>query len=311
MAGPLGQFAPALRKDGARMTIPFVREVAFEYGVPDQVSPLIRRVVARNPGPFTYLGTGTYIVGHGEVAVIDPGPDLPEHLGALLGALDGERVTEILVTHTHADHSPLAHPLAAATGATVRGLPAPGADSRFEEAQQAGFRPHDVVVDGQRVSGPGWTLEAIFTPGHASNHVAYALSEERALFPGDRVMGWSTTVISPPDGDMAAYFASLEKVRARDFAILWPTHGPPIVEVAPFLRAYRAHRELREAQVLGELRAGQTRIRPMVERLYANVNPGLHPAAAYSLWAHLIKLVAEGRATCDGPPILDSEYRPV
>lgn len=292
------------------MSIPFVREIAFEYGVPDQVSPLIRRVVARNPGPFTYLGTGTYIVGRGEVAVIDPGPDLPEHLDALLAATAGERVTEILVTHTHSDHSPLAHPLAAITGATVRGLPAPGVDSGFEEPDQAAFRPHAPIVDGQRVSGPGWTLEAIFTPGHASNHVAYALIEESALFPGDHVMGWSTTVVSPPDGDMAAYFASLERVRARDFSVLWPTHGPPIVEVAPFLRAYRAHRELREAQVLGELRAGQTRIRPMVERLYANVDSRLHPAAAHSLWAHLIKLVGEGRAACDGPPGLDSEYRP-
>jgi glyoxylase-like metal-dependent hydrolase (beta-lactamase superfamily II) len=289
--------------------IPFVREVAFEYGAPDQVSPLIRRVVARNPGPFTYLGTGTYIVGHGEVAVIDPGPDLPEHLDALLAAVAGERVTDILVTHTHMDHSPLAHPLAEATGAVVHGLPAPGVDSGFEEADEAAFRPHAPIRDGERVSGPGWTLEAIFTPGHASNHVAYALAEEQALFPGDHVMGWSTTVVSPPDGDMAAYLDSLDKVRARDFRILWPTHGPPIVEVAPFLRAYRAHRELREAQVLGELRAGPTRIRPMVERLYAAVDPRLHPAAAHSLWAHLIKLVGEGRVACDGPPGLDSEYR--
>jgi glyoxylase-like metal-dependent hydrolase (beta-lactamase superfamily II) len=288
--------------------IPFVREVAFVYGVPDQVSPLIRRVVAKNPGPFTYLGTGTYIVGHGEVAVIDPGPDLPEHLDALMAALKGERVTEILVTHTHADHSPLAHPLAGITGATVRGLPAPAVGSTSEEPDEGAFRPDQLIRDGERVSGPGWTLEAVFTPGHASNHVAYALIEENALFPGDHVMGWSTTVVSPPDGDMAAYLASLERVAARDFAILWPTHGPPIVEVAPFLRAYRAHRELREAQVLAELRAGQTRIRAMVERLYAGVDPRLHPAAAHSLWAHLIKLVNEGRAACDGPPGLDSDY---
>jgi glyoxylase-like metal-dependent hydrolase (beta-lactamase superfamily II) len=288
-----------------------VREVAFVYGVPDQVSPLIRRVVAKNPGPFTYLGTGTYIVGHGEVAVIDPGPDQPEHLEALLAATAGERVTEILVTHTHADHSPLAHPLARITGATVRGLPASAVGSTSEEPDEGAFRPDRPIRDGERVSGRGWTLEAVFTPGHASNHVAYALIEENALFPGDHVMGWSTTVVSPPDGDMAAYLASLERVAARDFAILWPTHGPPIVEVAPFLRAYRAHRELREAQVLAELRAGQTRIRAMVERLYAGVDPRLHPAAAHSLWAHLIKLVNEGRGACDGPPGLDSDYRRV
>ncbi len=266
-------------------------------------------MVANNPGPFTYLGTGTYIVGQGEVAVIDPGPDLPEHLDAILAAVAGERVTEILVTHTHMDHSPLAHPLADFTGATVRGLPAPGVDSGFEEADHGTFRPHVLIEDGQRIGGAGWTLEAFFTPGHASNHVAYALIEENALFPGDHVMGWSTTVISPPDGDMAAYLASLERVRARDFHILWPTHGPPITQVGPFLRAYRAHRELREAQVLTELRAGQTHIRAMVARLYANVDKRLHPAAAHSLWAHLIKLVDEGRAACDEAPGLDSAYR--
>ena len=289
--------------------IPFVREVAFEYGVPDQVSPLIRRVVARNPGPFTYLGTGTYIIGHGEVAVIDPGPDLPEHLDALLAATAGERVSEIVVTHTHMDHSPLAHPLAAVTGATVRGLPAPTVSSTgFEEDDQGAFQPHALITEGEIVSGPGWTLEAIFTPGHASNHVAYALRQENALFPGDHVMGWSTTVVSPPDGDMAAYLDSLEKVRARDFSTLWPTHGPPILEVAPFLAAYRAHRLAREAQVLAHLAQGPGRIRPMVEVLYANVDPRLHPAAAHSMWAHLIKLVEEGRVTCHGSPGLESEY---
>jgi glyoxylase-like metal-dependent hydrolase (beta-lactamase superfamily II) len=290
--------------------IPFVREVTFEYGVVDQVSPLIRRVVARNPGPFTYLGTGTYIVGHGEVAVIDPGPDLPEHLDALLAATVGERVSEILVTHTHMDHSPLAHPLAAITGAVVRGLPAPRASSTgFEEDNQGSFQPHALIHDGETVSGPGWTLEAIFTPGHASNHVAYALREERALFPGDHVMGWSTTVVSPPDGSMTAYLESLEKVRVREFATLWPTHGPPIVEVQPFLAAYRAHRLAREAQVLAQLRGGPRRIRPMVETLYADVDPRLHPAAAHSMWAHLIKLVDEGRVACGGEPGLESEYR--
>jgi len=297
------------RKAGAAM-IPFVRAIDFDYAVPDQVSPLIRRVVARNPGPFTYKGTGTYIVGRGEVAVIDPGPDLPEHLEALLAATRGERVTEVLVTHTHMDHSPLARPLANATGATVRGLPAPGVDTGFDEADQMEFRPDRHVAEGERIAGPGWTLEVLLTPGHASNHVAYALEEENALFPGDHIMGWSTTVISPPDGDMADYLASLEKVRIRDFAVLWPTHGPPIREVAPFLAAYRSHREAREAQVLAQLAAGRTRIRPMVEALYATVDPRLHPAAAHSVWAHLIQLVREGRAACDGEPGLESEYRP-
>jgi glyoxylase-like metal-dependent hydrolase (beta-lactamase superfamily II) len=289
--------------------IPFVREIAFEYGRPDQVSPLIRRVVADNPGPFTFRGTGTYIVGRGEVAVIDPGPDDPAHLAALLAATAGERITDILVTHTHADHSPLAHPLAAATGALVRGLPSPGLDSGFEEADEAGFRPHALVRDGERIAGPGWTLETIATPGHASNHLAYALVEENALFSGDHVMGWSTTVVSPPDGDMAAYLASLERVAARGFSTLWPTHGPPVTEVAPFLAAYRDHRLARERQVLDQLAAGRGLIRDMVPALYAEVSPKLHPAAAHSLWAHLIKLVREGAATCDGEPGLGSEYR--
>jgi glyoxylase-like metal-dependent hydrolase (beta-lactamase superfamily II) len=290
--------------------IPFVREISFDYGRPDQVSPLIRRVVANNPGPFTFRGTGTYIVGRGEVAVIDPGPNDPTHLAALLAATAGERIAEILVTHTHADHSPLARPLAAATGAVVRGLPAPGLDTGFDEADEAGFRPDLMVADGDRIAGAGWTLEAVATPGHASNHMAYALDEENALFPGDHVMGWSTTVVSPPDGDMAAYLDSLDRVAARDFATLWPTHGPPVTEVAPFLAAYREHRLERERQVLGELKAGRGRIADMVPRLYADVAPRLHPAAAHSLWAHLVKLVNEGAVVCDdGEVRLGSGYR--
>lgn len=289
--------------------IPFMHEDEVRYGVAEQLSPLIRRVMAKNPGPFTYLGTGVYIVGRGEVAVIDPGPDLPEHLEALQAALAGERVTDILVTHTHMDHSPLAHPLAELTGAVVRGLPAPGAGQGFEEADEGGFRPHQIVAEGERIVGPGWTLEAIHTPGHMSNHVAYALLEENALFPGDHVMGWSTTVISPPDGDMTAYLDSLEKIRARGFSVLWPTHGPPIREVAPFLSAYRSHRLMREAQVLKALADGPSRIQPLVERLYVGLAPGLHPAAAHSLWAHLVKLVREGRVLCEGAPELHSEYR--
>lgn len=299
---------PRHRKDGA-VSIPFLREASVDYGVSEQVSPSIRRVMAKNPGPFTYLGTGTYIVGRGEVAVIDPGPDLAEHLDALRAALADDRVTDIVVTHTHMDHSPLAHPLARATGATVWGLPAPGVDTGFDEADEGLFRPHRQVEEGTRIAGPGWTLEAMLTPGHASNHVAYALIEENALFPGDHVMGWSTTVISPPDGDMAAYFGSLAKVRARGFDVLWPTHGPPIREVTPFLDAYRDHRLAREAQVLQVLEAGPSRIMPMVEALYAAVDRRLHPAAAHSLWAHLIKLVREGRVACAGEPGLDGEYR--
>lgn len=294
------------------MPIPYVRDIRFEYGVVDQVSPLIRRVVARNPGPFTYTGTGTYVVGRGEVAVLDPGPDLPEHLDALLAALDGERVTHVLVTHTHADHSPLAAPLAAATGAVVYGRSAVKTEdgAPLEAGDDLDFRPDVPVEDGDLFHGSGWTLEAIATPGHASNHVCYALREENALFSGDHVMGWSTTVVSPPDGDMGDYLAGLDRVAARGFATLWPTHGPPITDPGPFLAAYRDHRLERERQVLEQLASGVTRIKEMVPTLYAAVDRRLWPAAAHSVWAHLLWLVRSGRAVADGPPTLDADYRP-
>ena len=292
--------------------IPFVRDIQFEYGQVDQVSPLIRRVVANNPGPFTYLGTGVYIVGRGEVAVIDPGPELPEHLQALLDATTGERITHILTTHTHSDHSPLAMPLARATGATVYGRASPElgeAAVRVEEADDGAFRPDVAVTDGQRLTGPGWTLEAIATPGHISNQVCYALLEENALFSGDHIMGWSTTVVSPPHGDMTDYYASLDKVAARDFDILWPTHGPPITDVAPVIAAYKAHRLDRERQILEQLAKGHHRIAEMVPEMYAAVDARLHPAAANSVQAHWIHLVHQGVVTADGAPAPASAYR--
>jgi glyoxylase-like metal-dependent hydrolase (beta-lactamase superfamily II) len=292
--------------------IPFVRELKFEYGVADQVSPLIRRVVANNPGPFTYLGTGTYIVGRGEVAVIDPGPDLPDHLAAILAAIEGERVSHILVTHHHADHSPLARPLAAATGAPIYGCAVARAPVEAEIRLEAGyddFTPDVSVCGGAMLTGPGWALEAIPTPGHTSNHICYALGEENALFSGDHIMGWSTTVITPPDGDMGDYLASLELIRARGFATLWPTHGPPVREVRPFIDAYIAHRREREAQILARLGAGETSIKAMVPTLYAAVDERLWPAAAHSVLAHMIELVRTGRARTDGEPAMASEYR--
>jgi glyoxylase-like metal-dependent hydrolase (beta-lactamase superfamily II) len=294
--------------------IPFVREIEFEYGRCDQVSPSIRRVVADNPGPFTYVGTGTYVVGRGTVAVIDPGPDLDVHLRALLAALEGETVSHILVTHHHSDHSPLARPLQDVTGATIFGRRAPHLGDlapglALEAGEDDGFRPDVEVADGDVFEGPGWTLRAVTTPGHTSNHVCFALEEENALFSGDHVMGWSTTVITPPDGDMGDYFASLEKVRAQGFDTLWPTHGAPVRDVAPFLQAYADHRRSREAQVLAALAAGPTTIKAMVPTLYAAVDPRLHPAAAMSVLAHMLLLVKQGQVACDGEPGLDSEYR--
>ena len=281
--------------------IPFVKDMTFQYGRVDQVTPLIRRVVANNPGPFTFLGTGTYIIGSGEVAVIDPGPDDPAHLEAILAAIPGESVSAILITHTHIDHSPLARPLAARTGAVIFGRADPKAGSA-EEDSEADFKPDVEVADGQVITGADWTMTAIATPGHASNHVCYLLAEENALFSGDHIMGWSTTVVSPPDGDMSAYYASLDKVEVLNAATLWPTHGPPVREVQPFIAAYRAHRLERERQILAELAKGPRTIGEIVPVLYAAVDPRLHPAAARSVFAHLKHLATQGAVRTDGPP---------
>jgi glyoxylase-like metal-dependent hydrolase (beta-lactamase superfamily II) len=292
--------------------IPFVRDLKFEYGRCDQVSPLIRRVIANNPGPFTYLGTGTYIVGVGEVAVIDPGPDLPDHLAALLAAIEGERVSHILVTHHHLDHSPLARALSKATGAPVYGCAVAAAPVEVGVQLEAGhdaFTPDVSICGGALIEGAGWTIEAIPTPGHTSNHICYALREENALFSGDHIMGWSTTVITPPDGDMGAYLASLNLISERNFDTLWPTHGPPIRAVFPFISAYYAHRKERERQILGEIGRGSAKIGEIVQKLYAAVDPRLHPAAAHSVLAHLIELVKTGQVACDGEPSLRAAYR--
>ncbi|MEZ5938275.1 MAG: MBL fold metallo-hydrolase [Hyphomonadaceae bacterium] len=291
--------------------IPFVRELEFEYEAVAQASPMIRRLIARNPGPFTYLGTGVYIVGRGEVAVIDPGPAIDEHFDALKRTLDGERVTHVLVTHSHMDHSPLAHPLAEWAGCKVyAGGPVipTASEVRLEAGDDLRFKPDVTVTDGDVFEGPGWTIEAVATPGHTSNHFCYALKEENALFSGDHVMGWSTTVISPPDGHMGDYFASLEKVKARDYSSIWPTHGPPVREVRPFLDAYIAHRKAREAAIMGRLEAGDTRIRDMVKVIYQDVDSRLHPAACHSVLAHVIHLVETGRVRADGPMDVNSEY---
>lgn len=293
--------------------IPFVRDLQFKYGEVARVSPLIRRVIAENPGPFTYLGTGVYIVGNGEVAVIDPGPVIDAHFEAIKKAVEGERITHVFTTHTHLDHSPLAHPLAQWAGAKVYGLPDPTKahdQVSLEEDGEAGFMPDVLVKDGDIFKGPDWTLEAIFTPGHMSNHVCYALKEENALFSGDHIMGWSTTVISPPDGNMRQYFASLDKIRAHGFSTLWPTHGPPVTDVAPFIDAYATHRRGREAAILARIQAGDTLIPEMVKVIYKDVDKRLHAPAAHSVLAHVIQLVEEGRVVADGPLNLSTRYRP-
>jgi glyoxylase-like metal-dependent hydrolase (beta-lactamase superfamily II) len=293
--------------------IPFRRDFAFKYGELESVVPGIRRIVANNPGPFTFRGTGTYVVGEGEVAVIDPGPDLAEHVDALLAGLKGERVTHILVTHTHRDHSPAAAAVKAATGAATYGFgPHAGGrrgDTAVEEGGDWDFLPDITVKDGDEIIGPGWRFEAVHTPGHTSNHLCFALPDSRILFSGDHVMGWSTSVIAPPDGDMASYMASLDMLLERDDAVYWPTHGPAITKPKDHVRAFIAHRREREAGIISCLEAGISRVDPMVERLYVGLNPNLRRAAGRSVLAHLVDLVDRGIAISDGPLTVDATYR--
>lgn len=293
--------------------IPYVRRFDVAYGERLGLSPRVACVVCENPGPFTFTGTNSFLIGgdEGPLAVIDPGPDDARHLEALLAAIAERPVSHILLTHTHRDHAPLAPALARATGAPVAAAPPPRRQthaSGADEADLAGFTPDLVLRDGDTLTGPDWTLETVATPGHASNHLCFALAQENALIAGDHVMGWSTTVVAPPDGDMAAYFASLDRVIAEDFETLWPTHGPPITKTAPFLAAYRAHRLEREAQILARLAAGDTTIGQMIPTLYAAVDSRLWPAASLSVQAHLIKLVRDGRVVADPAPTLDARY---
>ncbi len=272
------------------------------YGVAEQVSPLIRRVIADNPSKFTYRGTGTYIVGHGRVAVIDPGPILESHRLALEQALVGEQVEGILVTHCHSDHSPLAQWLREHTGAPTFAIGphmdsvADDSDSERDEAIDREFVPTKAVRDGEVIVDTGeFVLTAVSTPGHTSNHMCVALAQESALFSGDHVMGWSTTVVSPPDGDMRAYMESLHKLQRRNDQILWPTHGGPITKPQEYLAQYLQHRLDREAQILQCLTDKVKTVPEIVTNLYADVRVELHKAAGRSVLSHLIKLIGDGR----------------
>jgi glyoxylase-like metal-dependent hydrolase (beta-lactamase superfamily II) len=291
--------------------IPFRRDLEFEYGRLETISPLIRRIVARNPGPFTLHGTGTYVVGHGRVAVIDPGPALPEHIEALLHALRGETIEHILVTHTHLDHSPASAAVKQATAAPTHGYGphAAGMGPAVEEGGDRAFVPDRVLRDGDTVSGLGWHRTAVHTPGHTSNHICFALAEERVLFSGDHVMGWSTSVIAPPDGNMRDYLRSLAKLLEREDAVYWPTHGPAIADPKPFVRAFIEHRREREAAILDRLAQGDTEIPAMVRAIYIGLPQVLHGAAGRSVLAHLIELVADGRVASEGPPTVEARYR--
>ncbi len=294
-------------------TIPFVRNFEFEYGEAQSLSPLVTRVTANNPGPFTFTGTGVFIIGTDEVAVLDPGPVSPDHKKALDAALVGKTVTHVLVTHHHIDHSPLAAPLAKQHGCKVYGFgqqprQPDGGEIRLEAGDDLSFKPDVEIRCGHVFRGKGWTLEAIHTPGHTSNHMCYALHEENTLFSGDHIMGWSTSVVSPPDGDMGDYLRCLEAVKDRNFDIIRPTHGPAITDVRPFLQAYIDHRHDREKQICTALEAGLNRVCDMVAKIYVDVDKRLHPAAAHSVLAHLIHMCETGRVTCDGDLTLKSEY---
>ena len=294
--------------------IPFRRKLDFTYGEIADVAPGIRRLVARNPSPFTLYGTGTYILGRGKVAVIDPGPADTAHIAALIDGLDGETITHLLVTHTHMDHSPGCRLLREHTDAKSYAYGPHGAGKLetgvpVEEGGDMEFKPDWRVRHGDVIHGDGWSVECVYTPGHTSNHMCYQLRGTDALFTGDHVMGWSTSIISPPDGDMAAYMASLNLLLERDDRVYWPTHGPCITDPKPLVRAFIAHRREREQQILDCIGDGVYRIEEMVPLIYADLPQFMHPAAARSVLAAAVYLVGNGALVADGEPRLDSLYR--
>ncbi|BCW90692.1 Hydroxyacylglutathione hydrolase [Alphaproteobacteria bacterium SO-S41] len=305
------------------VTVPVNRDYDPVYGPPVALSPLVRRVLAPNPSPFTFHGTGTYLVGRDALAVIDPGPDDTAHLDAILAAASATPITHILITHTHIDHSPLAAALKAKTGATSYGFGPHGShrsESTAVKIQESGdmeFTPDVTVRDGDVIEGQGFTFDCVFTPGHTSNHMCFALREENAFFPGDHVMGWSTTVVGAPDGDMRAYMRSLEKLIARDDVVYYPTHGAPIGgphdvlarNPQDYVEALVAHRRDREAQILASIAGGADKIPDMVAIMYKDVDKRLHPAAAMSVFSHLVALAEDGRVLTEGPTSPAGSFR--
>ncbi|PHS37534.1 MAG: MBL fold metallo-hydrolase [Robiginitomaculum sp.] len=294
--------------------IPFIDKHVFEYGRPERQSRLVTRLTADNPGPFTYTGTGVYMIGTDEVAIIDPGPITKAHTKALDEALDGKTLTHILLTHHHSDHSPMAKPLAQKTGCKIYGLspkpqdPRPQQNSdlniKLDAGNDSGFAPDiqikhgDIFKGGDVFKGNGWHLQAVHTPGHTSNHMCFALSEENTLFSGDHIMGWATSVVIPPDGHMGDYLRSLHLVRDQNYDIIRPTHGPAITKVKAFIQAYIDHRLAREEQIYAAVVAGHHKIMDMVTHIYTDIDKRLYPAAAISVLAHLVHLREAGRVKC-------------
>jgi glyoxylase-like metal-dependent hydrolase (beta-lactamase superfamily II) len=297
--------------------IPFDKSFDLPPGQVEQVRPGVRRILCNNPGPFTFKGTVSYIVGQGNVAVIDPGPADEAHLAALLDAVRGETVTHIVITHTHRDHSPNAAPLKAATGARTFGegphrAARPlniGEAPRLESGGDSTFVPDTALADGDVVEGEGWRLEAITTPGHAANHMAFGLGGTDVLFSGDHVMAWSTPVVAPPDGAMGDYMASLEKLARRPETTYFPGHGGAVSDAPQFVAQYIRHRRAREDSILHRLAKGESDIPTLVRAIYIGLDPRLLKAAGLSVLAHLEDLVTRGKVATDGAPSIEGRYR--
>jgi glyoxylase-like metal-dependent hydrolase (beta-lactamase superfamily II) len=287
-----------------------------EPGKLEQVSPLIRRWVLPNPGPFTCTGTCCYVVGHGHVTVIDPGPGRAGEIQAFAAALGSEQVAQIVITHTHRDHSPGARELSVLTGAPIVGC-GPHIAARalnmgerniLDASADHEHAPSRILRDGDVLAGEGFTLHTVETPGHTMNHLAFACPQDNALFSGDHVMAWSTTIVAPPDGAMGAYMASLEKLRGRREAVYWPGHGGPVKDPQRYLRAIIGHRKMRESTILAALAEGPAVIPDLVERLYVGLAPVLKGAAALSVFAHLEDLAGRGSVVADGELTLEALY---
>jgi glyoxylase-like metal-dependent hydrolase (beta-lactamase superfamily II) len=297
--------------------IPFDKRFDLAPDTVDEVVPGVRRVLANNPSPFTFKGTLSYIIGRGQVAIVDPGPLDQAHIKALLDAVRGETVTHIFVTHTHHDHSPAVPAIKAATGALVlaegphraaRPLNV-GEAPRLDASNDTDFRPDRALADGEVVTGKGFTIEAVATPGHTANHMAFAFKEANLLFSGDHVMAWSTPVVAPPDGAMSDYMASLHKLAKRSEAIYLPGHGGVVREAPSFVQHYIRHRQGREASILHRLAKGEADIPTIVRAIYIGLDPRLLKAAGLSVLAHLEDLAARGTIKTDGQPSIDGRYR--
>ena len=294
--------------------IPYRRELAFEYGQIEQIAPGIRRVIANNPSPFTFYGTGTYILGSDNVAVIDPGPADPAHIQAIVDGLAGETISHVLITHTHMDHSPGCALLKEHSDAPTLAFGPHGAGKLeqgvpVEEGGDMDFQPDQLINHGDVIEGGDWSVECVYTPGHTSNHMCFALREQKALFTGDHVMGWSTSIISPPDGEMMAYMVSLELLLERDDEVYWPTHGPCITDPKTHVKAFIEHRREREAQILDCIGSGVELINEMVPKMYSDTPEFMYPAAARSVLAAMEYLVQRGMVISDGGVAMDASYR--